>query len=68
MVLLDATNSNFTKTGSNQLIDNNTKLVAYVHGLFDLMQLVDEMTRGNVEATAIIVHIIKSCARNIMRE
>ena len=66
MVFLDDTNSDFTKTGSNQLIDNNTKHMNYVHGLFDLMQLVDEMTRGNVEATAITDHIVKRCARNIM--
>ena len=66
MVLLVDTNSDFTKTGSNQLIDNNTKHMVYVHGLLNFVQLVDELTRVNIETTAIIDHIIKSCARNIM--
>ena len=67
MILLGDTNCDFTKTDSDQLIDNNAEHMAHVYGLFNLVQLVEKPTRVNLEAATIIDHIATTCTRNIIK-
>ena len=60
-------NCDFTKTDSDQLIDQNAKYMTNVYGLFNLVQLVEEPTRVTLEAATIIDYIATTCARNIIK-
>ena len=66
MILLGDTNCDFTKTDSDQQIDNNARHMANVYGMFNLVQLVEEPTRVTLETATIIDHIATTSTRNII--
>ena len=67
MILLGDTNCDFTKTKSDQVIDNNARHMANVCSLFNLVQLVEKPTRITLEKATIIDHIATICARNVIK-
>ena len=67
MILLGDTNCDFTKTKSDQIIDNNARHMVNVCRLFTLVQLVEKPTRINLEKATIIDHIATTCARNVIK-
>ena len=65
MILLGGTNCDFTKTESDQLIENNAKHMANVYGLFNLVQLVGKPTRVTLETATIIDHSATTCTETL---
>ena len=57
MIFLGDTNCDFTKTLSDQPIDNNARHLAIVYNLFNLVQLVKEPARVILETATIINHV-----------
>ena len=67
MILLGDSNCDFTKTDSDQQIDNNARHMANVYGLFNLVQIVEEPTRVTLEMATIIDHIATTSTRDIIK-
>ena len=67
MILLGATNCDFTRRQDDQLIGNNTKHMANIYELFSFKQLVEEPTRICLETATIIDHIATTCAGHIVK-
>ena len=57
----------FTKTDSDQQIDNNARHMENVYRLFNLVQLVEEPTRVTFETATIIHHIAMTSTRSIIK-
>ena len=67
ITLLGDASFDFTKTDSDQPIGNNAKHMTNVYRLFNVVQLVEEPTRGTLETTTVIDHIAMTSARNIIK-
>ena len=66
-ILLGDTNCNLTAEQAGQPINNDTRHLICLYGLFSLNQLVWEPTRVNVSSSFIIDHIATNCSNNIIK-
>ena len=67
IILLGDTNCDLTHNQAGQPIDNNSKQMLDLYGLFTFKQLVEAPTRVTLTTSSIIDHIATTCARNIVK-
>ena len=67
MIFLGDTNCDLTEKIADQPIDNDSRHMCNLYGLFSLKQLIEEPTRVTLNTSTIIDHIATTCARNITK-
>ena len=67
MILIGDTNCNLTAKTTYQPIDNDSKHMVDLYGLFSFIQLIGEPTRITVTTSSIIDHVATTCARNVVK-
>ena len=67
IILLGDTNCDLTTKQAEQPIDNDTKHMTCLYGLFSLSQLMREPIRVTVNSSSIIDHIATDCANSIIK-
>ena len=67
IILLGDTSCDLTAEQAWQPIDNDTRHVNCLYGLFSFNQLVREPTRVTVNSSSIIDHVATNCANNIIK-
>ena len=67
MILIGDTNCDLIAKTTDQPIDNDSKHMVDLYGLFSFVQLIGEPTRITVTTSSIIDHVATTCARNIVK-